>query len=197
MSREKHLLRTKNGPGNYWRTKKLDIKQWSMTSVIILPMVLPAKHITKRYITHLKKQFDCIKCGKGSRIFFHLHQHYQTPGKNKVDGFQWFICGKCFQEKQNLRQHNDNIHQDIKRFSCQPCGQIFRKKSTLSFHIGIKQPSTNMPFPEWSCKICKEPYSHSRAFKGHIKWVHKSQPNPFYSMWNAVQHKIYITKANK
>ena len=64
---------------------------------------------------------------------------------------------------------NDNIHQDIKGFSCQPCGQIFRKKCTLSFHIEIKHPDPNMPVPDWSCEICKEPYPHSRAIKGHIK----------------------------
>ena len=104
-----------------------------------------------------EKPFDSSKCGKGFQNKFHLHQHYQTPSKNKVNVFQWFSCGKCFQEKSNLRQHIDNILQYNQRFSCPPWGQILRKKCTLSFHSDIKHPDPNMPFPEWSCEICKEP----------------------------------------
>ena len=33
----------------------------------------------------------------------------------------------------------------------------------------MNHPDPNMPFPEWCCEICKEPYPHSRALKGHIK----------------------------
>ena len=61
-----------------------------------------------------EKPFDCTKCGKGFKNKCQLHQHYQTPSKNKVNAFQCFICGKCFQEKLNLWQHNDNINQDTK-----------------------------------------------------------------------------------
>ena len=93
-----------------------------------------------------------------------------------------------------LRLHNGNIHQSIKRFSCQPCGQIFRKKCTMSFHIEIKQPDTNMPFPEWSCEICKEPYPHSRALKGHIKWVHKTKQNNFFFILCKIMYKKNIPK---
>ena len=58
-----------------------------------------------------------------------------------------------------------------------------QEKVTLSFHIKIKHPDPNMPFPEWSCEICKEPYPHSRALKGHIEWVHKTKQNHlFYFM---------------
>ena len=68
-------------------------------------------------------------------------------------------------------------------------------KGTLSFHIEIKHPDPNMPFPEWSCEICKEPYPHSRALKGHIKWIHKAKLTIFfYSMWNNVQNKIYLSQ---
>ena len=102
------------------------------------------------------------------------------PQQNKVKTFECFICGKYFQEKLNLRKHNYNIHQDIKRVFCQPCGQIFRKKCMLIFHIEIKHPDSSMPFPEWSCEICKEPYPHSRDLKGHIKLVHKTKQNHIY-----------------
>jgi hypothetical protein len=70
-----------------------------------------------------------------------------------VKAFQCFFCGKCFQEKWNLRQHNDNIHQDVKRFSSQPSGQILREKCTLSIDIEIKHPDPNIPFPERSCEM--------------------------------------------
>ena len=34
-----------------------------------------------------------------------------------------------------------------------------------------------MSFPEWSCEICKAPYTNLRALKGHIKGVHKTKQN--------------------
>ena len=116
-----------------------------------------------------EKTFECTKCGKGFRNKFHLPKHYQTPSKNKVKVFQCFISGKCFQEKLKLREHNGNIHQSIRR-------------CTMSFHIEIKHPDPNMPFPEWSCEISKEPYPQSRAPKGHIKWVHKPKPIYFFNV---------------
>ena len=84
----------------------------------------------------------------------------RPPAKTKWKCFNALFVENVFRKKKNHRQHNDNIHQDIKRFSCQPCGQLFRKKWTLSFHIEIKHPDPNMSFPEWSFEICKEPYPH-------------------------------------
>ena len=112
-----------------------------------------------------QKPFDCTKCGKELRIFVLLIyiNIIRPPVKTKCQRFN------------ALFDENDNIHQDIKRFSFEPCGQIFRKKCTLSFHIEIKHPDPIMPVPEWSCEICKEPYPHSRALKGHIKWFHKTK----------------------
>ena len=111
-----------------------------------------------------------------------FHQHYQTPSKNKVKVFQCFISGKCFQEKLKLRHHNGNIHQSIRR-------------CTMSFHIEIKHPDPNLPFPEWSCEISKEPYPHSRALKGHIKWVHKTKTNNVFCMLGETMYKTKYTLA--
>ena len=37
-----------------------------------------------------------------------------------------------------------------------------------------------MSFLEWSCEICKEPYTHSRALEGHIKGFHKTKQNHWF-----------------
>ena len=86
---------------------------------------------------------------------------------------------KDFQKKYNLGQQIENVHYDIKIISCKPCGQSFKKKCKLSFHIEIKHPDFNMHFPEWSCEICKKSYPHSRALQAHIKLVHNRKPNHF------------------
>ena len=120
--------------------------------------------MTKRFITHLKNHKTVPNVAIGSKTNFIYINIIRTPAKNKVEVFQCFICEKkVFRENKILRMPNDNIHQDIKRFSCHPCGQIFWKKCTLNFHMEIKHPDHNMAFPEWSCEICKEPYPNSRA----------------------------------
>ena len=52
-----------------------------------------------------------------------------------------------------------------------------------------------MPFPEWSFEICKEPYPHFRALKGHIKWAHKTKPNNFFLILCEIMNKIKYTIA--
>ena len=96
MSRENHLLRTKNWPGNYWRIKKLDIKQWSVTSVIILPIVLPAWLITKRYITHLKNHFTVPNVAKGSETNLIYISIIRPPAKTKWKRFNALFAENVF-----------------------------------------------------------------------------------------------------
>ena len=74
------------------KTMKCDISDYSTDGITSL-----THHKEIHYIP--EKPFDCTKCGKGFKNQFHLHQHYQTPSKNKVKAGQCFICGKCFQEK--------------------------------------------------------------------------------------------------
>ena len=52
-----------------------------------------------------------------------------------------------------------------------------------------------MPFPEWSCEICKESYPHSRALKGHIKWVHKTKPSNLIFYLCEIMYKTKYTLA--
>ena len=98
MSRENHLLRTKNWPGNYWRTKKLDIKQWRVTSVNILPMVLPAKLITKRYITHLKNYLTVPNVVKGSETNFIYINIIRPPAKTRWKRFNALFVENVFRK---------------------------------------------------------------------------------------------------
>ena len=56
-----------------------------------------------------------------------LQRHYQTHNENKDKAFQCFICKKIFQKKYNFRQDINNIHPDINRLCCEPCGKIFKK----------------------------------------------------------------------
>ena len=77
------------------------------------------------------------------------------PSKNKVKAWK----------------HDDNIHKDIKRFSCQPCGQIFRQKCMLSFHIEIKHPDPNLTCP-FRNGVVRYARNHIPQFKS-LKRTHK------------------------
>ena len=111
-----------------------------------------------------EKPFDCTKCGKGSRNKFHFHQHNLTPSKNKVKAFQWFICEKYVQKNKIL-------------------GSIMIisiKTSKGSLINNVVKSLGKSAWSAWRCDICKVPYPHSRALKGHIKWVNKTKPIIFF-----------------
>ena len=147
MSRENHLLRTKNWPGNYWRTKKFDITQWSVTCIIILPMVLP-------------------NVAKGSETNFFYINIIRPPAKTKWKPFNALFVENVFRKSKIL---GSIVIISIKTIT----------GSLVNHVVEIKHLDHTMPFSEWSCDICKEPYPHSRALKVHIKWVNKTKQNHF------------------
>ena len=77
------------------KTLKCDICDYSTDGITSLT------HHKKIHYTP-EKPFDCTKCGKGFRNQFHLHQHYQTPSKNKVKAFNALFVEKGFRKSKIL-----------------------------------------------------------------------------------------------
>jgi hypothetical protein len=140
---------------------KCDICDYSTDGITSLT------HQKKIHYT-LKKPFDCTKCGNGFRNKFHLHQHYQTPAKTKWKRFNALFVKNISRKSKIIGSLVIISIKTLKGSLVNYEVKSLEKKCTLSFHIEIKHPDHNMPFPEWSCDICKEPYPHSRALKGHI-----------------------------
>ena len=115
------------------------------------------EELTRQLLTHKKVRHKTMKCDICD---------YSTDVITSLTMFK--LCNALFVE--NVFRKSKVFCsimiifiKTLKRFSCQPCCQIFGKKCTLSFHIEIKHPDPNMPFPEWSFEICKEPF---KSLKG-------------------------------
>ena len=50
--------------------------------------------------------------------------------KHKCD-----ICGKCFFEARNVRNHKRSVHEGIKDHHCKICDKPFATKQTLQLHM--------------------------------------------------------------
>ena len=107
-----------------------------------------------------------------------------TSGSGGKNTLKWYLKS----EQMDRRTHRRT---DRRTFRLE--GQCF-EKCLLRFYIEIKHPDTNMPIPEWSCEICKEPYPHSRALKGHIKRFHKTKLF-FFGILCEIMYKTKYTLA--
>ena len=74
----------------------------SVTSVIILPMVLPAWLIKKRYITHMKNHLTLPNLAKGSETNFIYINISRPPAKTKWKRFNALFVENVFRKNQIL-----------------------------------------------------------------------------------------------
>jgi hypothetical protein len=71
---------------------------------------------------------DCAHCSKKfnkAKMKAHILANHRNPG----------ICGICGKKVQDLDNHHQNLHVEVKKFNCDQCEKGFQKKSMLEVHI--------------------------------------------------------------
>ena len=111
----------------------------------------------KRYITHLKNHLTVPNVTKGSETNFIDINIIRPPAKTNWSRFNALFVENVFRKGKILSSIMIISIKTLKGSLVNHVVESLGKKCTLSFYIEIKHPDPNIPFPEWSCEICKEP----------------------------------------
>lgn len=109
-------------------------------------------HSPYTYQAHLRihngeKPFACPYCTKSFRIYQGLSRHVHELHE-KLRPYRCDTCGNCFVNKRNLTDHQ-YLHTDERVYACNHCNKSFRQRSALFMHRRTHQEQR--PFV---CSVC-------------------------------------------
>ena len=111
-------------------------------------------------------------------------------------------CSMAFELRKNLRNHIQAVHQG-KKFTCQTCGQSFRKEHQARTHskvhlrrrIRLQTPKSALTLDQLVCEICNKQFKREAHLKRHRFAVHKQFPNLVEGkMFCKFCYKIFLNK---
>ncbi|XP_065087380.1 zinc finger and SCAN domain-containing protein 2-like isoform X2 [Ochlerotatus camptorhynchus] len=108
------------------------------------------------YQAHLRihsgeRPFQCPHCSQSFRISQGLARHVREVHE-KVRNYSCDICGKCFGNGRNLKEHRF-LHTNEKPYSCAICGNSYNQKASL--HIHKRTHETNRSY---KCSVCSRSF---------------------------------------
>ena len=105
-----------------------------------------------------------------------VEYNIDTNNRNEL---QCDFCGKCFQERHQLKKHEDTAHKNFsttwnyesprskKLHQCNFCNYTSNKTSNMKTHVARKHGSHK-------CHICKESFNRKYLLNKHVSEVHES-----------------------
>uniref|UniRef100_W8AT76 Zinc finger protein weckle n=1 Tax=Ceratitis capitata TaxID=7213 RepID=W8AT76_CERCA len=133
---------------------------------------------SSNYHVHMKKthgvvktepHLTCPQCGRTFKTTFKLNSHMRThrPMAEK----RIFPCPQCerkFQTKDYVARHIKFVHENIRSFICEECGEGVRTEATLREHMLTH--TNNTPF---ICEVCEKGFKNQSRLKNHME-IHSS-----------------------
>ncbi|KAI8124139.1 Transcription factor grauzone [Lucilia cuprina] len=146
-----------------------------------------------KFIAEWKPELECDLCGKTSKSFQELRQHFKEQHKTRgyirccerkfhrryvlVDHIRLHlnpemhkcdICGKPSSSQYNLKLHKKIMHESTEQFECEVCHKMFNQKPTLERHMLTHVTGSK----DFVCQECGKAYVLEVQLKSHIKTVH-------------------------
>ncbi|XP_053960056.1 zinc finger protein weckle-like [Anastrepha ludens] len=130
------------------------------------------------YCKHMKKihgivyeldPLTCPQCHKSFKTRFILNRHIKTH--QPLSEKRIFPCPQCdgkFQTKDYVARHIKFVHEDIRPFICEECGEGTRTETTLREHMLI-----HTDLAPFECEICKKGFKNESRLKNHME-IHSS-----------------------
>ncbi|XP_067625196.1 zinc finger protein 721-like [Eurosta solidaginis] len=126
------------------------------------------------YRTHMKKKhgiieepLKCSECPKSFESLNKLNRHLKTH--RPEDEKKIFPCAQCerkFTSKDYAAKHIKFVHEDIRSFICEECGEAVRTEATLREHMLI-----HTDYAPFVCEICNKGFKNQYRLKSH-KEIH-------------------------
>ncbi|XP_044732016.1 zinc finger protein 112-like [Chrysoperla carnea] len=134
--------------------------------------------------------FSCHLCNKKLTTKYGLSNHYRIHKGEKPYAGDYqerpFLCDKCgkkFLRKSQLEKHDDSVHSDEKRFSCNICDKKYTGKYTL------RKKS-------FFCDVCDKKFSqkhhvtqHKRSHTGEKPYACDVCDKRYFKNQDLVKHK--------
>ncbi|XP_036222839.2 zinc finger protein weckle isoform X1 [Bactrocera oleae] len=134
---------------------------------------------SSNYGIHMKKKhgivierdtcFSCPQCSRSFKYKFKLNRHIKIH--RPLTEKRIFPCPQCdrkFQTKDYVFRHIKFVHEDIRPFICEECGECTRTETTLREHMLI-----HTDYAPYECEICKKGFKNQSRLKKHME-MHSS-----------------------
>ena len=114
-----------------------------------------------------RQQYICSICGKEFNRRYHLTEHEKNHQETKEE-YYCDICGGKFSSKSNLTKHKKNKHEQSPKLKCEVCDQSFHSLWHLNDHSN-KHSENREVFP---CNLCTKQFLSRWNLKRHVKLKH-------------------------
>ncbi|XP_050094452.1 uncharacterized protein LOC126577084 [Anopheles aquasalis] len=115
-----------------------------------------------RFQRFVPRQYNCKHCDLQFAKWPLLQVHVATDHLGKPPSFPCAKCGKEFINRSRLKAH-EKVHEDVKQFVCDECGDRFRHKGLLVRH----RRATHTTELRFECKLCSKKFAVVEKLKVH------------------------------
>uniref|UniRef100_A0A2M4BBQ2 Putative c2h2-type zn-finger protein n=2 Tax=Anopheles marajoara TaxID=58244 RepID=A0A2M4BBQ2_9DIPT len=115
-----------------------------------------------RFQRFVPRQYNCKHCDLQFSKWPMLQVHVATDHLGKPPSFPCAKCGKEFITRSRLKAH-EKVHEDVKQFVCDECGDRFRHKGLLVRH----RRATHTTELRFECKLCSKKFAVVEKLKVH------------------------------
>ena len=147
------------------------------------------KHIAE--IHHQLKAFKCHSCYKTFKRKSHLNYHITD-----IHTTERVRCEQCNRTlkggQKSLMRHMIECHTSDRRFKCNTCEMVFKRKAHLDSHTSAKHDDSAKKVP---CEKCKKCFATKYDFLKHFKRMHIKK-NPLDRTKCEVCDKFFENKDN-
>lgn len=115
--------------------------------------------------THISSRpLFCDICGLTYKTKHNLRLHQMTHKEERT--FKCSMCPASFKMPTTLRVHEIHVHTQTDPVSCDVCGKVFRKRSSLKSHM-IHHMGKDL-----KCPHCDVTYKDKGSLNFHVRTIH-------------------------